>query len=126
MAKNLTKCGERADNIVGETIHLAKNFSRFYVELASALRTGMRVLARTDGAWEEQFTDDRNAVYFSFTDITFQKFSFSCDRNPKTIGQKIRIKKVDKAGFKVENGELNEPFGMNDITIEYVETGYFK
>ena len=44
----------------------------------------------------------------------------------RTLGDKIRLKKVDKAGFKVENGVLNEPFGLDSIGIEFVETGYYR
>lgn len=116
----------RTPDIAGKNIHKAKNFSRIYVELASAPATSFRAMARVEGVWEEQLEDTLSARYMDFGEICFPKFTFSCDTNPKTIGDKIRIKKVDKAGFRVENGELNEPFGLNEITVEYVETGYYK
>ena len=86
----------------------------------------MRAWARENGLWEEQFFDDTTARYFDWTQITWDKWSWSTDTTPQTIGQKIRIKKVDKAAFRVENDALNEPFGLEHINIEFVETGYYK
>lgn len=116
----------RTLDVAGKNVYRAKNFSRLYVELAAAAATGVKVFARVSGVWEELWEDTSSARYFDFANIDFGKLSFSCDNNPKTMGEKISIKKVDKAGFRVENGELNEPFGLNNISIEYVETGYYR
>ena len=35
-------------------------------------------------------------------------------------------KKVDKAGFLLENGELNEPFSLDALALEFIESGYYK
>lgn len=116
----------RTMDVAGKNVYRAKNFSRLYVELAAAAATGLRAFARVSGIWEELWNDTTSARYFDFGNVDFGKITFSCDTNPKTIGEKISIKKVDKAGFRVENGELNEPFGLNNISIEYVETGYYR
>lgn len=116
----------RTLDVAGKNVYRAKNFSRLYVELAAAAATGVKVFARVSGVWEELWEDTSSARYFDFANVDFGKLSFSCDNNPKTMGEKISIKKVDKAGFRVENGELNEPFGLNNISIEYVETGYYR
>ena len=63
---------------------------------------------------------------FSYAHLIYSKFTYSNDDTPRTLGDKIRLKKVDKAGFKVENGVLNEPFGLDGIGIEFVETGYYR
>lgn len=116
----------RTMDVAGKNVYRAKNFSRLYVELAAAAATGLRAFARVSGIWEELWADTTSARYFDFANVDFGKITFSGDNNPKTIGEKISIKKVDKAGFRIENGELNEPFGLNNISIEYVETGYFR
>lgn len=116
----------RTPDVVGRHVYRAKNFSRFYVELATAVATGAKVLARVGGIWETLFEDRTSGRYLNFALIDFARFTFSCDDNPQTMGEKISIKKVDKAGFRVENGVLNEPMGLNNISIEYVETGYYK
>ena len=116
----------RTPDLSGKNIYRAKNFSRLYVELASAPVTSMKVFGKVQGVWEQLFGDDSTGQYLDFENINFAKFCFGCDNSPKTIGEKISIKKVDKAGFRVENGELDESFGLNNISVEYVETGYYK
>ena len=37
-----------------------------------------------------------------------------------------RLSKVDKARFRYLNNALNEPFGLFDIALEYVENGNFR
>ncbi len=113
-------------DIFGKNFHRYKTFSQLYVGISAAVATSVRALARERGLWEEQFTDDTTARYFDWSQITWDKWSWSTDTTPQTIGQKIRIKKVDKAAFRVENDALNEPFGLEHINIEFVETGYYK
>ncbi|MEG2660913.1 MAG: hypothetical protein RR978_09410, partial [Oscillospiraceae bacterium] len=60
-----------------------------------------------------------------FAHIVFPKFTFRCDNTPRTIGARIRLKKADKVRFRLENNEA-EPFGVNEIAIEYIENGNFK
>ena len=116
----------RTMDVSGKNVYRSKNFSRLYVELAAAVATSLKAFARISGVWEQLFEDNTSARYFDFTNLNFGKITFSCDDNPKTLGEKISIKKVDKAGFRIENGEVDEPFGLNNISIEYVETGYYK
>lgn len=113
-------------DIFGKNFHRFKTFSQFYVGISAAVATSVRAWARENGLWEEQFFDDTTARYFDWSQITWDKWSWSTDTTPQTIGQKIRIKKVDKAAFRVENDALNEPFGLEHINIEFVETGYYK
>ena len=110
----------------GKNFYRNKTFSRFSVELSSAVATSVSAWARVEGLWELLFEDDTSARYFDWSNIDWEKWTWSCDDTPRTIGQKIRIKKVDKAGFRVENGALNEPFGLEAISIEFVETGYYR
>ena len=116
----------RTPDLSGRTFYRNKTFSRFYVALASALATGVRAWGRVAGIWEELFSDFVTARYFSYAHLIYSKFTYSNDDTPRTLGDKIRLKKVDKAGFKVENGVLNEPFGLDSIGIEFVETGYYR
>lgn len=116
----------RTPDVFGKNFYRNKTFSRFYIGLASASATGFRALARVQGLWEELLRDFATARYFSYANLTYSKFTYSNDDSPRTIGDKIRIKKVDKAGFLVENGELNEPFALDSIALEFVETGYYK
>ena len=38
----------------------------------------------------------------------------------------MRVKKADRAAFQVENGELHEPFSLDALALEFIETGYYK
>lgn len=47
------------------------------------------------------------AMYFDFTHINWERINFSTDDTPRTIGGKIKIKKVDKVAFSLRNEQLN-------------------
>ena len=112
--------------LLGKNFYRSKTFSRFSVGLATSVATSIRALAQVEGIWEELFHDTDSARYFSWENFTWSNFSWSTDTTPRTIGEKIRIKKVDKAAFRVENGELDQPFGLENLSIEFVETGYYR
>ena len=116
----------RTPDLQGRNFYRSKTYSRLYVELASAVATSVRALGRVDGIWEELFRDDTSARYFDWGIIDWGKWSWSCDDTPRTIGSKVRIKKVDKVGYKLENDQVNEPFGLENISVEFVETGYYR
>jgi hypothetical protein len=42
------------------------------------------------------------------------------------LGGKINVRHVDKAYFRVENSELNEPLGLDSLSLEFAETGYLR
>ena len=68
------------------------------MELASAPVTSMKVIGKVQGVWEELFGDDSTGQYLDFENINFAKFCFGCDNSPKTIGEKISIKKWTRPG----------------------------
>lgn len=113
-------------DIDGKLFFRNKTFRRIYVRLASAIATGVKIWVQKRGLWYPLFDSKGKARYFTWSHITWSKFSWSTDKTPKTIGGKIKVKKVDKARFRLENKELNEPFGLYNVALEYTETGYFK
>ena len=116
----------RTPDIAGHTGYRNKTFSRVYVELAAAVATGVKLKSRIDGIWQELFADFHSARYFSYAHIKYSTFTYSNDNIPSTIGEKIKIKNVDKAGFMAVNDLIDQPFGLNGISIEFVESGYYK
>lgn len=100
-----------------------KTFRYVAVRLASAVTTGIEIYVQKKGIWSKLFDGGAKARYFDWEHINFAKFSFSSDRTPRTIGGKIKIKKVDKAKFRLQNKELNEPFGLYAFALEYTEPG---
>lgn len=110
----------------GMKFYQNKTVRYFAIRLAAATATGFTLLAQVRGIWQLLKELHSRARYLAFSRITFSKFTFSCDVTPKTIGQKIKVKKVDKARFRIRNVELNEPLGIYEIALEFTESGKYK
>ena len=110
----------------GTSFYRNKTVRLFAVRLAAATATSIVLKALIRGRWTELRRIMSRARYFAFSKITFSKFTFSTDSTPKTIAQKIKVKRVDKTRFRLENRELFEPFGIYEISIEYTESGRYK
>lgn len=100
-----------------------KTFRYAAVRLAAAAVTGVKIYAQVRGLWQQIFDAGEKARYFDWSYINFAKFVFSADRTPRTLGGKIKLKKVDKVRFRFLNEESNEPFGIYSIGFEYTEPG---
>lgn len=113
-------------DLSGKLFYKNKSFRYLALRLASAVVTSVRIWGQRRGLWYAIKEENTKIRYFSFSNLSFEKFSFSNDTTPKTIHTKTRIKKVDKARFRFENTEINEPFGLFDFALEYVESGNYK
>lgn len=118
-------CWETPD-FSGKLFYKNKTFRFLAVRLAAAIATSVKLYGRRRGIWTFIKEDDTRARYFNWEYLDWSKFSWSNDETPQVITTKVRIKKVDKSRFRLENDVLNEPFGINDVAIEYVENGNFK
>lgn len=110
----------------GNSFYRNKTVRLFAIRLAAATATSIVLKALIRGKWTELKRIMSKARYFAFGKLTFSKFTFSTDTTPKTIAQKIKVKKVDKTRFRLENREVNEPFGIYEISIEFTESGKYK
>ena len=120
-------CWETPD-LDGKLFYKNKTFRYFAIRLMKSLRTSVKIFAQKRGNWStDPIKEDRQSgLAFDFNTIDFTNFSFSTDRSEKVVHTKVRIKKVDKARFRVENGYVNEPFGLFDLALEYIESGNYK
>jgi hypothetical protein len=120
-------CWETPD-LDGKLFYKNKTFRYFAIRMMKALRTSVKIYSKKKGTWTRDpiKEDTASGVVFDFNNIDFSLFSFSTDRSEKVVHSKIRVKKVDKASFKVENDKLNEPFGLFDLALEYIESGNYK
>lgn len=107
----------------GNTFFKSKTFTGIAVRLASAVLTGVKVYAQKRGLWSQVFDAKDRARYFSWDYVDFAKFVFSSDQTPRTLYGKVKIKKVDKVRFRLQNNELNEPFGIYAFGLEWREPG---
>lgn len=110
----------------GKLFYKNKTFRYMAVRLNTALATSMKAYVQKRGVWSLVKHDDTTARYLSFKNLIFSKFTFSSDDTQKIISSKIKVKKVDKARFRILNDAVNEPFGIFDIAFEFVESGNFK
>ena len=109
----------------GKRFYQNKTVRYFAIRLASATMTGVKLWAQVRGVWKLLKDSGGKARYFTFTDLVFSKMSFSGDPTPKTLGFKVKVKKVDKVRFRLENREA-EPFGIYEVAMEYTENGKYK
>lgn len=109
----------------GKLFYQNKTIRYTAVRLASAQNTGFTLYAQVRGLWSEIYRNYAKARFLLFSKLIFSKFTFSSDKTPRTIGKKIKIKKVDKVRFRVENAEA-EPFGLYEFAIEYTERGKYR
>ena len=120
-------CWETPD-LDGKLFYKNKTFRYFAIRMMKALKTSVKMYSQKLGTWSPNpiKEDTSSGVVFDFDNIDFELFSFSTDRSEKVVHAKIRVKKADKARFKVENDKLNEPFGLFDLALEYIESGNYK
>ena len=116
---------ETAD-LDGQLFYKNKTFRYFAVRLISYSSSTVKLWAKSRGIWtrikEQHFSNE----VFRFSTLVFSKFTFNNDTSDPVMSSKLRVKKNDKARFKIENSNYNEPFGMHDLALEYVENGNFK
>lgn len=123
--KAISCCWETPD-LDGKLFYKNKSFRYIAIRMMSALRTSVKLWSMARGAWNFIKEDVNTGIFFDFEHIDFEAFSFSTDRTDKVAHSKIRVKKVDKAKFKIENSNVNEPFGLMNLALEYIESGNFK
>ena len=110
-------------DLTGDNFWHNKTFRFVAAMLASAVATGVKVMVQSRGLWSQVYDAGARARYLDWSYVNFAKFVFSADRTDRTVGGKIKVKKVDKARFRFQNGELNEPFGLYAMGFEYTEPG---
>ena len=113
-------------DLSGNLFYKKKTFRHFAARLASAVATSVRISAQKRGIWTVLKEDGTAALHFDWGHLDWSRFSWSNDETPHTLSVKVRVKKVDKARFRLENDALCEPFGLEELALEYVENGNYK
>ena len=120
------ECTWETPDLDGKLFFKNKTFRYLAVRLDSAIATSINMYTMKRGIWNLAKTDSTKARYFTFSSLNFAKFTFGTDTTQKIIHTKVRVKKVDKARFRFTNTEVNEPFGLFDVALEYIENGNYK
>ena len=113
-------------NFTGDMTHRNKNIFWLWMVCATALRTGVRVQAQIKGVWTDLFSDMTTGRFFQWSAIQWSKFTWSTDKTPKLMKRTVRIRNVDKTAFRLENSEINEPFGLYELGFEYTTGSYYR
>lgn len=119
-------CRWETPDFDGKLFYKNKTFRYLAVRLKQAIVTSIRMSAMKRGIWTVLTTNASTASYLSFKGLIFSKFSFSSDITNRIVALKTRVKKVDKTRYRFENLNVNEPFALDKVGIEYVEKGNYK
>lgn len=125
-------CGEaihaiwETPDFTGNKFYKNKTFRHLALQLTPSASTSVSIYAQKRGIWSFVKKDDKRVRFFSYDQLTYSKFTYSNDTTSKTLQTKIRLRRLDKARFRIENGEVNEPFGLMRIAIEFVEGGNYR
>lgn len=79
---------------------------------------------RTAGAEKE--TASKQMDILNFEDIDFERFTFNTDDSPQEIFLNRKVKNYKRLQLIVRNGEVNEGFGVFQITKHFVVGNYAK
>lgn len=120
------ECIWETPDIDGKLFYKNKTLRYLAIRAEAAVATSLKICAMNRGLWEFIKEDNIFGRYLSFSQLVFSKFSFSSDQTQRICKTKLRIKKVDKFRLKFINDALNEPFGLYDVAMEFVENGNFK
>lgn len=113
-------------DISGRQFYKNKKFRHLALQLTPSVSTSVSVYAQKRGIWSFIKKDEKKVRYFSYKMLTYSKFTYSNDTTSKTLQTKIRLRRLDKARFRIENGELNEPFGLMQYAVEFVEGNNYR
>lgn len=79
---------------------------------------------RTSG--EEKKTSSKQMDILNFEDIDFERFTFNTDDSPQEIFLNRKVKNYKRLQIIVRNGEVNEGFGIFQITKHFVVGNFAK
>lgn len=103
-----------------------KTYRYFAMRAFPSVASSVNVYVSRNGEWELLKDDGATIRYFTFSQLVFSKFTFRTDKGTRLVNTKARIKKMDHVRFRVENGELNEPFMIDQIGVEFTQSGNYK
>lgn len=96
-----------------------------FTTLKPMSRSSAKIYAIADGNGRRFLKSDTMDI-FDFGDIDFERFTFNTNDSPQEIFFKVKIKDYKRLQFIVENDELNEGFGIFQITKTYKVGSYAK
>lgn len=81
---------------------------------------------QVNGVWEDLKEWSPEISYFNWNAIDWSNFTWSGNSSYRTITAKIKIKKFDKCGFRIECNDKYKAFGLYGFAVEFTESGRYK
>ena len=110
----------------GETFWRNKTIKTAALELAPYAQNKVRLEFKINGIWKVIKEWTGKISYFGWNAVSWPNFTWSGNSEPRTVAAKTKIKKFDKAGFRVVCDEMDKAFGLYGFSLEYVEKGRIK
>lgn len=106
-------------DLSGHDFYKRKVYRGIGIRLSASIKTGVEVDAESGGTKRKMFDSGAEAVYMDFSHVDFGSINFSSDNTPRTFYRRLNVRRVDKVRFSLVNNNLNEPFGVYSVALEY-------
>lgn len=110
----------------GDSFWKNKTIKTVALELAPYAQNKVRLEAKINGFWKVLKEWMGKISYFSWDMINWADFTWNGNSMPRTVTLKTKIKKFDKAGFRIVCDGTDKAFGLYGFSVEYTEGGRFK
>ena len=110
----------------GKNFYKNKTFKHLAVQLVDSVNSTLTVSALVRNVWKKVKDFGVTATLFDYGKFSYAGFTYGSTKSPKTMHTKLRIKRVDKVMFRLENAVLNEPLGIIQASFEFTENGNYK
>ena len=113
-------------DFAGETFWRNKTVKTVALELAPYAQNKVRLEFKINGIWKVIKEWTGKISYFAWNAVNWANFTWSGNSEPRTVTVKTKIKKFDKAGFRIVCDEMDKAFGLYGFSLEYTEKGRVK
>lgn len=120
------KASYETPDISGQSFYRNKYIRYLALQVGNFGRTVVELLAQYNGAWHEIKSLRNEAITFNFAGVDFSAFAFLSDPTAKTLHTRLRINKVDKVKFRIDNTGDREPFALSQVAVEYMENSMYR
>lgn len=110
----------------GENFWRNKTIKTVSVQAAAYPLNKLRLEYRKNGVWSVLKEWTGKISYFAWNALSWSDFTWSGNKTGRTLSLKTKIKKTDRAGFRIVCDENNKAFGLCGFAVEFTEGGRFK
>jgi hypothetical protein len=110
----------------GESFWRNKTIRTVAIQAAAVPQNEVRLEVRENGFWKVLKEWKGKISYFAWDRFSWDDFSWNGNSDYRTITLKTKIKKFDKAGFRIVGDSKDRGFGLYGFAIEYTESGRYK